>query len=233
MLQVKEPILPELVRGEKRIEMTYEQFLEFCDEDVHAEWEDGEIIVFMPPGPRHQDIVMFLSTVMRLFAEFFQLGKVLPAPLEMKASPTSNAREPDILFIARANLIRLDEARLTGPADLIVEVVSPESVTRDRNKKFEEYQAAGVKEYWVIDARPQLQRAEFWVLDTDGHYQAKRPDRAGVYRSTILKGFWLDIAWLSALELPDPLQSFAKIVGFPPEMLEALRQIAARGPDQT
>jgi Uma2 family endonuclease len=98
------------LRGEKRIDMSYAQFLEFCDEDVHAEWEDGETIIFMPPGSRHQDVVTFLVTLLRTFTEFFRLGTVLTAPFEMKASPQSNAREPDILFVAQNNMARLTEA---------------------------------------------------------------------------------------------------------------------------
>ena len=49
--------------------------------------------------------------------------------------------------MAREHLERLTEARLSGPADLVVEVVSDDSVARDRADKFYEYQAAGITEY--------------------------------------------------------------------------------------
>ncbi|MFN8493656.1 MAG: Uma2 family endonuclease [Caldilineaceae bacterium] len=155
---------------EKRLRMSYEEFLAWANEDTHAEWVDGEVIIFMPK-PRHQDIVTFLVTLLRLFVQFHRLGQVFTAPVEMKVTPTSNAREPDILFVAQDNLARITEDRIEGAADLIVEVISSESVSRDRTDKFYVYQEAGVREYWLLDPRPGKERADFWILDDDGKYQ--------------------------------------------------------------
>lgn len=208
---------------EKRLRMSYEAFLAWAEEETHTEWEDGEAIVFMPK-PRHQDIVTFLVTLLRLYVQFFRLGKVFTAPLEMKVSPESNAREPDILFIANENLARLTEDRLAGPADLIVEVISEESVSRDRAKKFYEYQEAGVREYWLLDPRPGKERADFWVLGGDGKYQPVLIDQNGVYHATLIPGFWLRTSWLWMAEKPDPLSIFAEIVG-PQRVIDALRRL--------
>lgn len=213
-----------------RIPMSYEEFLAIEGEHQHAEWEDGETILLMPATPEHQDVVSFLLTLLRLFVDFFSLGKVLTAPVEMKPSLTSNAREPDILSIAQAHLARLNDKRLSGPADLVVEVISPESVRRDRNRKFREYQEAGVKEYWVIDASPGVERADFWVLDQNGQYRAALLDDEGIYRSSAIKGFWLDEAWLWQTPLPNSLIAFASIIGLPLNLVETLREIAERGP---
>jgi Uma2 family endonuclease len=60
----------------------------------------------------------------------------------MRATPDGPARQPDLLFVAREHLDRLTETRLSGPADFVVEVVSDDSVARDRADKFYEYQAA-------------------------------------------------------------------------------------------
>lgn len=215
---------------EERLRMSYEDFLAWADEDIHAEWVDGEVIVQMPPKTRHQTIVNFLSTLLTVFVEFFRLGQVLTAPFEMKVAPESPAREPDILFIATENLAQLTENRLDGPADLIIEVISDESIARDRGDKFYEYQEAGVREYWIIDPRPGKERADFWVLDRQGRYQPIPIGDDERYRSTVLPDFWLSLAWLQAEEMPDPLLTLAEIAGFPAEVIETLRQIAARGP---
>ncbi|MFQ5857404.1 MAG: hypothetical protein ACE5LU_17495, partial [Anaerolineae bacterium] len=50
-----------------------------------------------------------------------------------------------------------------------------------------------------------------------------------VYRSTVIPGFWLRLDWLWAEELPDPQLTFAEIADFPPQIVEALREMAARG----
>jgi hypothetical protein len=58
------------------------------------------------------------------------LGCHLPAPFEMRATPEDHAREPDLLFVAREHGDRLTEARLTGPADLVMDVSFDDSVAQ-------------------------------------------------------------------------------------------------------
>ncbi|MCB0091687.1 MAG: Uma2 family endonuclease, partial [Caldilineaceae bacterium] len=208
---------------ELRIPMTYAQFLTELNEDVHAEWVDGETILFMPPKPDHQRVVSFLLTVIRLFVEHFNLGEILTAPVEMKPTPDSNSREPDLLFVARDNLERFGDAKLEGPADLVVEIISPESENRDTVDKLREYEAEGIQEYWIIDSRADKKRAIFYVLDNNGYYRRVHPDRKGIYTSTVLTGFWLNVEWLWANPQPSALEAFALIVG-PDALIQAINQ---------
>jgi Uma2 family endonuclease len=201
--------------------MSYEEYLTWADEDVHAEWVNGEVIVQMPPKEPHQRVVAFLLQLLGLFSGLFRLGRLLPAPFEMRATPDGPAREPDLLFIAHVHLERLTEARLSGPADLVVEVVSDDSVARDRAEKFYEYQAAGVLEYWIIDPRPGRERVDFYVLDDKGRYRPVPVGSDGRYHSTVLPGFWLQVDWVLAPEPPEVLQALAQIVG-PQKLLEAI-----------
>ena len=53
--------------------------------------------------------------------------------------------------MATDHLGRFKENRLEGAADLVVEIISPESVDRDRDRKFYEYEQGGILEYWLID----------------------------------------------------------------------------------
>jgi Uma2 family endonuclease len=129
----------------------------------------------------------------------------------MRAIEGGNAREPDLFFVAAESLGRLTDTELNGPAELAIEVISTDSVLRDREDKFYEYQAGGVREYWIIDPRPKRQRADFYVLDENNIYQPV-PAADGVYRSTVLPGFWLRIDWLWAEE-PNPLAALAEVVG--------------------
>lgn len=168
-----------------REKMSYEEFLEWADEDKLAEWVNGEIIMHSPASIIHQDMLGFLYEVMRRYTHLRELGKIIPAPFQMKLS--SSGREPDILFVSRKRLKQLRKAYLNGPADLAVEIVSPESAGRDRGEKFYEYEQAGVPEYWIID--PQKKRAEFYLLDEEGSYQPalsgkKESSTAGVCRGS-------------------------------------------------
>jgi len=192
----KEPALQQrlvvLLAEPQRRRMTYEEFLAWADEDTLAEWVDGEIVMTSPASRQHQAIGSFLEKVMGIYVEHQDLGMVLRAPFQMRLA--HSGREPDLIFVATANLHRLQATHLDGPADLVVEIVSPESVGRDRGDKFYEYETGGVREYWLLD--PDRRWAEFYRLGEDPLYQVAFSGREGVYRSEALSGFWLRVEWL-------------------------------------
>ncbi|MBV9850380.1 MAG: Uma2 family endonuclease [Armatimonadetes bacterium] len=180
--------------------VTYEGFLDWADEDTYAEWVDGEIEIMSPASLPHQDLSGFLHRLLAQYAEDRSAGKVLAAPFQMKLAKVRRGREPDLLFITSANLARLRHNFLDGPADLAVEIVSPESALRDRGAKYGEYEAGGVREYWILDS--ETQRADFFVLDPAGRYQRAQPDSGGIYRSAILPSLWINVGWLWQDPLP-------------------------------
>lgn len=212
---------------EQRRAMSYEEFIAWSDEDTHAEWVHGEAIVFMPPALPHQELAGFLHTLLSLYARFFNLGIVLLAPFEMQLFPGRSSREPDLLFVAREHRERLTPARLDGPADLVIELISDSSAVRDREEKFQEYQAAGVREYWLFDPRPGREQADFYRLTARGLYEAVLPDAQGRYHAATLPGFWLRLDWLWQRPLPDALTLLAAIA--PQALHTALRATETPG----
>ena len=117
--------------------MTYDEFLEWANEDTLAEWVDGKVIMASPAGLKHQLIINFLLAVMSGFATLDKLGQVVDGPFQMRLA--HSGREPDLLFVATGHLDRLTKTYLDGPADLVVEVISPESGASDRGEKYYEY----------------------------------------------------------------------------------------------
>ncbi len=196
--------------GEKRIPMSYEEYLAL-GEDVHAEWVNGEVIVFLPASDKHQAIVGFLHVLLDLFANLFNLGAVRLAPYPMRARPDAPAREPDILFVAREHLDRLTSQALAGAADLVIEVISDDSVARDRADKFYEYQEAGIPEYWILDPREGKQRVDVYALSGPSRYEAILADAEGRYHSRVLPGFWFRAEWLWQEPLFNPLKVISEI----------------------
>lgn len=179
--------------------MSYEEFLDWADEDTLAEWVNGEVIMASPASNRHQDLVRFLTIVLGAFIETRDLGVLRPAPFQMKLE---HGREPDLLFIARDHLHRLRRDYLDGPADLAIEIISAESAGRDRGDKFYEYAQGGVPEYWLID--PNARWAEFYRL-IEGRYRLAFEGRAGEYHAVAVPGFWLRVEWLWEEPLPKTL----------------------------
>jgi Uma2 family endonuclease len=196
-------------RNEQVDRITYEEFLRACDEDTLAEWVDGEVVMTSPASNRHQAITGFLLKILDVYVEQRELGWVIVAPFQMKTAPHLSGREPDVLFIAREHLDRLKDAYLDGPADLVIEVVSPDSRLCDRGEKLGEYEMGGVREYWIID--PDTRQADFHVLGNDKRFERRRPDAEGVYHSAVVSGFWVKEGWLWA----DP----------PPKTLAVLREL--------
>src|SRR5881275_1256091 len=119
----------------------------------------------------------------------------------MRLPSRPSGREPDILFIAQAHLDRLRATWIEGPADLVIEIVSPESDERDWQTKRAEYAAAGIPEYWVLDR--DRRDAAFFVLAADGTYVRAPLAGDGVFHSAVLPGFWLRVEWLWQLPTPD------------------------------
>ena len=154
-----------------------------------------------------------MSALIAGFVKIFGLGKVLHAPFEMRLPVSGTSREPDVLFLATANYGRQSENRIVGPADLVIEVISTESINRDRGDKFYEYQDNGVREYWVIDPRPGTARADFWVLDENARYRPVLIESNGIYRSTVLPNFKLDVNKLLMDESLDHIQALIDMVG--------------------
>ena len=188
--------LEDIAKSKKKI--SYEEFLELCDEDTLAEWVNGEIIMTSPASTIHQEIAFLLQSILYSHVNFHKLGKILDAPFQMKI-PYSG-REPDIIFIHSSHLDRLKETFLDGPADVAVEIISEESVDRDRIKKFSEYESGGVTEYWLID--PIRKQAEFYRIGDDKCYHTVMLDAEGKYHSEVMQGFWLKPSWLWQDPLP-------------------------------
>jgi Uma2 family endonuclease len=180
--------------------VSFEEFLAWTDEDTRAEWVDGEIVLMSPSSAEHQLVLGFLYKLVDGFVLAHQLGTVLFAPFLMRLTNRPSGREPDLLFIATAHADRLRETYVDGPADLVVEIVSPESDARDRGEKLVEYEAAGIPEYWLLD--PLRREAAFLQLGEDRRYHPASLDADRFYHSAQLPGFRFRVAWLWQRPLP-------------------------------
>ena len=195
--------------GARRLPMTYEEYLAFGDDTTHAEWIAGEVEITTPPSIRHGLVIRLLVSLVGGFADPRGLGEVFTAPVAMRLA--ASTREPDIMFVATRHLDRLADQQLDGPADLVIEVISEDSVARDRKAKFAEYQAARVAEYWILDARPGRARDDLFQL-IDGRFRAIVPDAAGRYQSLVMPGLWYDPAWLRQSPLPRAIALLAQML---------------------
>ena len=179
--------------------ITFEEYLAQSSDTRICEWVDGEIVSMPGASFEHQTLSDFLLKVISFYVESKNLGLVISSPFAMKLDAQRRGREPDILFVGNERKHLFKKTYLDGAADLAVEIISPESIGRDRGEKFVEYEAAGIKEYWLID--PERRQAEFYRLNSDGFYQLiSTPE--GVFRSEVLPEFFLRVEWFWQEALP-------------------------------
>ncbi|MBI2767095.1 MAG: Uma2 family endonuclease [Chloroflexi bacterium] len=193
--------------------MTWDEWLDWRHNGL-VEWVDGVAYDYGSTTWEHETIVRFLSTLLGTFAEERDAGAVIGAPYALRSVPDHIGREPDVMFIATAHREYEQSRFMTGPPDIIVEVVSEDSERRDTLTKLLEYQALGAREYWLIDSRPGERLAQFVVLDDQGKYR-KADLVDGVFHSTVLAGFWLRTDWLWE-EHPRALAAFREITAASP-----------------
>jgi Uma2 family endonuclease len=185
-----------------QMRMTEEEFIAWCDEDTKAEWVDGEVVVPSPANLKHVDLAGFLNLILRGFATSRGLGVVYGPELQVRFASLRRRRVPDLLFVSTERMSILKATEVDGAPDVIIEIVSPDSPARDWREKYLEYEAVGVREYWVID--PMAQRVESYALGADGRYSLIE-EKDGAVHSTVLTGFFLKPAWLWQEPLPNPL----------------------------
>ncbi len=164
-------------------DVSYEDFLNRYDGE-HVEWIDGVVITMSPVTPDNNRISGFASRLLATYLELAGGGEVFTDPVVMRLPNQHRGRAPDIQVVLPANTHLVQGQEIAGPADLVVEVISPGSQHRDRVEKFAEYERAGVKEYWILD--PTRHETLFYVLNAQGLYELQEPDEHGVYHSVVL-----------------------------------------------
>lgn len=173
--------------------ITFEEYLEMDVEGAYLEWIDGKVIGFMANNLQHQEIGSFLEILIRLHVEMNDLGRVVRGDFAMKLEKLKRGREPDLIFVSKKRAGLLKHKHLNGAADIAIEIVSPESIERDHETKFGEYEKAKIKEYWLID--PEKKQAKFYRLSESGFYQLV-DTTGGTFYSEVLSGFFLRVEWL-------------------------------------
>lgn len=179
--------------------VSFDDFLKQYAE-VHAEWLTGKVILIGSKRTQHQLILGVLSNLVSYFLGFKNLGLILSAGVPMFIDNDLPAREPDLLVVLNEHRERIKTNRIEGPADIAVEIVSSESSKRDRGDKMDEYELAGVREYWLID--PLRHEASIYELGAEGRYHRRALDEQGHLTSGVLAGFTLDPALLWQDDLP-------------------------------
>ncbi len=153
---------------------TYADYLTWLD-DKRRELINGFIHLMSGPTEIHARFSFNWALLVGMFVKK-RKGKcrIYHAPFDVRLpmhgekdnDKIFNVVQPDICVIC--DLAKIDQKGCLGAPDLIVEVLSPSSLKYDWNYKFNLYEAAGVKEYWIVDTKAKI--ISVFLLQSDGKY---------------------------------------------------------------
>jgi len=169
---------------------TYEEYYRLDDEQRY-EIIDGELLMAPAPDYWHQDWAKKLFRRIDGYVMDKQLGEVFFAPFDIILD-AENVVQPDLLFIAKANLSILQTRGVFGAPDLLVELISPSSVQRDRYVKKALYARFGIKEYWIVD--PEGEGVETYVYQDSSLKKMATLKPGDEAQSRQIPGFSLKVA---------------------------------------
>jgi Uma2 family endonuclease len=180
--------------------VSFEEYLEkFAG--MHCELIGGMVIKMSPEGLVHNTILNYLYMLFSAYFSLKPIGRVISQPFTQRLPNVEPKREPDLLIVLNSNPNALTETYMDGPADICIEIVSPDSVDRDRGTKFKEYEMGGVPEYWILD--PIHREPLFYRLNDEQLYVPYTLDRNGNYSTPALPGLIFHVPTLWTDPLPN------------------------------
>lgn len=160
--------------------------IEALPEGERAELIDGKMYMMATPTLTHQELLGWLYFKIRLYIS----GK--GGPCRVILSPFAvyikddehNYVEPDVIVICDRD--KLDEKGCHGAPDWVIEIVSPSSRTMDYIRKCSLYEAAGVREYWIVDPKERRILVYDFEHGTSAQHSFAEQVKAGIYEDFFL-----------------------------------------------
>jgi Uma2 family endonuclease len=205
--RVKSPAeqIPPLENGDRLTRPEFERRYEAMPGLKKAELIEGVVYVPYPVnfdkhGGPHFDLIIWLGQY-RLATSGVRGGDNSSLRLDLDNEP-----QPDVFLIvlpSHGGQAQIDaDGYLVGAPELVVEVASS-SASYDLHDKLDVYRRNGAREYLVWRV---IDQAIDWFVLRDGRFQPLALDEAGLYKSEILPGLWLDPAALLRGDLAAVIQ---------------------------
>ncbi|MBI4865853.1 MAG: Uma2 family endonuclease [Candidatus Wallbacteria bacterium] len=146
---------------------TYEDYAALPDDGRRHELIEGRLLEVPAPLTEHQRGGGNLSFAFRTYVRQHRLGEVFEAPIDVILDAHDTV-QPDLVFVAREHSDRISRRGIEGAPDLVVEILSESTASRDCIEKRALYERTGVPEYWIVD--PAARSITVLVLDAAGRY---------------------------------------------------------------
>ena len=165
---------------------TYQDYLELPEDSYQYQVINGELVMTPAPYTIHQQVSINIVDKLIQFLKSNPIGRILYAPVDVVINET-NVFQPDILFISTENSKIITQKNVTGPPDLVIEILSPSTGYYDLTEKKDVYAEFGVKEYWIVD--PKKQWVEFYSNESKKFKSIQRLEKSRILKSHTLSRF--------------------------------------------
>jgi Uma2 family endonuclease len=135
--------------------MSFQEFLAWKPETGRYELHDGVVVEMQPTGP-HEQVVGLLNRKLNALLDQEDLNYFIPNTAMVRPLGYQTGYKPDVLMVDMAALAqeplweRESVITLGSSVKLVVEVTST-NWPDDYARKFEDYEAMGIAEYWIVD----------------------------------------------------------------------------------
>jgi len=184
--------MPKAPQIPKKDLYTYEDYSKL-PEGAPYQLIGGKLVRTPAPSTRHQIICARLVFRLSDFVRQHNLGLVLFSPIDVYFEETETY-QPDIIFISGERLEIIEEERIKGAPDLVVEIISPSTAYYDLRKKFKIYEKHGVKEYWIVD--PEERSVAIYENQGGKFVLIQEVFERGKAKSKVLENFELEVGEL-------------------------------------
>lgn len=161
----------------KKTKLTYDDYVQFPDDGRIHELIDGDHYVAPAPGTRHQRVSRHVQFQLYRQLEEAGLAEVFNAPTDVHLSDV-DVVQPDIVVIDTSRGYIISPKKINAAPELVVEILSSSTGTRDQGLKRELYQRAGVPRYWIVD--PEKNEVRTYELTDAGVYR-----ESGVHHESV------------------------------------------------
>lgn len=175
--------------GLEEAELTYSDY-EKLPEGSPYELIGGRLILNPAPIPRHQRISREIEFALYAFVKKNGLGEVFYSPIDIHLGE-KEVYQPDIIFISKERSHIIGEKNITGPPDLVIEILSESTAYNDLKKKKKVYEQSGVREYWIVD--PEASSIEVFLLKNGKYISEKEYSFSELLQSPMFPGFSLSL----------------------------------------
>lgn len=183
------PTFPGLEAGSRLDQKTFHKRYCATPEDFRAELIEGMVVIPSRSTISHGTFRAALVACLGIY-ETATPGTNGVGPVTLILGAESEPQSDGSLYILPelGGQCRIVDEYLAGPPELLVETASS-SEAHELHGKYRDYEKAGVLEYVVILLREQAVR---WFVRRNDQFESLTPDSAGVFRSLVFPGLWLD-----------------------------------------